>query len=203
MFDARPRRRPGPVPGSGSAILLLLTLVLGAGCAAKPATQDSSWPRDRAEISGIPLFPQEAYQCGPAALATVLVHFGDVVTPEEIAGEVFSSHRRGSLSLDLVLYARTRGFSAQWFKGEIADLTESVLAGEPLIVMVDNGVLGVSTFHFLVLTGYGPEGVVVHDGGPEKSVIPWSRFIRSWERTDSWTLRIRPEAHSHRSMGPS
>src|SRR5205085_8823167 len=61
--------------------------VLLQGCAiVAPQTSAllESWPHDlppRAEIADAPFFPQDEYQCGPAALATALVHFGVPVRP--------------------------------------------------------------------------------------------------------------------------
>jgi len=37
---------------------------------------------ERTELREVPFFPQEEFQCGPAALATVLAASGVKVTPE-------------------------------------------------------------------------------------------------------------------------
>ncbi|MDN6179672.1 MAG: PA2778 family cysteine peptidase [Halomonas subglaciescola] len=60
-------------PAGVLASLLLLTLLLG-GCAASPELRDSSYQTlpAHAELDDVPFYPQEKYQCGPAALATVL-----------------------------------------------------------------------------------------------------------------------------------
>ncbi|HHK0959736.1 TPA: hypothetical protein ACQQQD_006485, partial [Pseudomonas aeruginosa] len=47
---------------------LLLAALLG-GCAQPP--ESAALPA-RVELRDVPFFPQEAYQCGPAALATML-----------------------------------------------------------------------------------------------------------------------------------
>jgi len=41
------------------------------------------------ELDQSPFFPQEDFQCGPAALATTLNAVGIGVTPEELARQVF------------------------------------------------------------------------------------------------------------------
>ncbi|WNK19118.1 PA2778 family cysteine peptidase [Halomonas piscis] len=44
-----------------------------SGCATSPALKDSTYRLpERVELVNVPFFPQEKYQCGPAALATVL-----------------------------------------------------------------------------------------------------------------------------------
>ena len=53
------------------------------------------------ELTTVPFFPQEEYQCGPAALATVLTWTGVNVTPAELAPQVYLPERQGSLQLEI------------------------------------------------------------------------------------------------------
>ena len=61
------------------------------------------------ELTAVPFFPQEEYQCGPAALATVLNWSGVSVTPTELAPQVYLPERQGSLQLALIGAARRHG----------------------------------------------------------------------------------------------
>ena len=88
---------------AGAALAVAL-----AGCAASPSLKDglpASAPR-AIELDATPFFPQEEFQCGPAALATLLVASGVAVTPEALAPEVFIPVREGSLSIELIGAAR-------------------------------------------------------------------------------------------------
>ena len=49
------------------------------------------------ELSAVPFFAQEDYQCGPAALATSLAHFKVAVTPDDLVDKVYLPARQGSL----------------------------------------------------------------------------------------------------------
>src|SRR5207237_9306004 len=54
---------------------------------------------EHVELTQVPFFPQDEYQCGPAALATVLASSGVKVTPEELVAQVYIPERKGSLQI--------------------------------------------------------------------------------------------------------
>src|SRR5690606_4837809 len=68
-----------------AAPIALAALAL-AGCAAGPELKPAL---DTVELTAVPFFPQTEYQCGPAALATVLAHEGLAVTAEQLAPAVY------------------------------------------------------------------------------------------------------------------
>ena len=64
---------------------------------------------EKVELTQVPFFPQEEYQCGPAALATALASFGVKVTPEELVPQVYIPERKGSLQVEMLAAARRHG----------------------------------------------------------------------------------------------
>ncbi|MEW5726001.1 MAG: cysteine peptidase family C39 domain-containing protein, partial [Thermodesulfobacteriota bacterium] len=110
----------------------------------------------------MPAYSDRDRRCGPAALAAVLNFHGAGVSPGEAAGAVFREDLRGSLGLDLTLYARSLGYPARWLTGRPEELTKAAEAGLPLIVMLDRGLAGVARLHFIVAAGYGPVGVTLN-----------------------------------------
>lgn len=150
-------------------------------------------PSKSATIGEVPFFPQSRYQCGPASLAGVLKFYGDEIHPEEIADVIYRGDIRGTVSLDLALYPRQRGFASRWYNGSAEDLKRNVDRGAPLVVMVDRGLSRIRAHHFMVVTGYDSEGVIVNSGKSRGKVVPWGLFLRQWQRTQNWTLLITPE----------
>lgn len=144
-------------------------------------------------IANVPFFPQEKYQCGPAALAGVLNFWGEKISPEDIAQEIYSPTAKGTLNLDLLFYAQKRGFQAQQYQGSLEDLKRNISAGVPLILQVDFGFLVYEQTHFLVVVGYNSQGILVNSGLEEGKFIPTSSFLRIWVRANYWTLRITPK----------
>lgn len=142
-------------------------------------------------ITGVPFFPQDDYQCGPASLAAVLSFLGVTTTPEEIAGEIYSESARGTLNMDLALAAERRSLVAKVYRGSIDDIRQKIDAGQPLIALVDKGFSLFQANHFMVIIGYGKDHIVVNSGRRERFVIPLGEFLRSWERSGFWTLHVR------------
>ena len=171
---------------------VLYSFIIFQGCAAGPdnVTPEVSPSIGSGKVSKVPFYPQVSFQCGPASLAGVLNFFGEGVTPEEIADAIFRRDIRGTVTLDMVLYARKRGFFAEWYNGSVDDIRRSVDGRAPLIVMVDLGFASVSKNHFMVVVGYTPEGVIANSGKIREKLIPWKAFLARWNRTKRWALRI-------------
>jgi ABC-type bacteriocin/lantibiotic exporter with double-glycine peptidase domain len=172
-----------------------LLLLLSPGCAGRGGIGDIGvqTPEASKRVEGVPIHPQTAFECGPAALAGVLNFHGVQVEPEEIAQAIFRKDLRGTVTLDMILHARQRGLSADWYSGSVEDIQKAVDRDIPLITMVDYGFLNLSRYHYLVVVGYTPEGILAHTGRERESTIKWEDFLPQWERTEYWTLRIEPQ----------
>ena len=146
-------------------------------------------------ITGVPFIPQEEYQCGPAALAMVLQFYGAALGQEEIAQEIYLPSIRGTLNLDLELYARRRGFHARSFQGTLPRAKDELRRGHPLIVFQDLGVPLYPVPHFAVLLGYSDRArvVVLHSGLTAFRIVSYADFERSWGQRRAWGLLITPQ----------
>jgi predicted double-glycine peptidase len=173
----------------GTSFFFLVAALLYSSCAPPSAV---SHDESGHILERVPFFPQEAYQCGPASLASVLNYWGSQTTPEEIAGEIFSRGARGTLNLDMVLYAQRKGLKANQFRGSREKLKENIDAGRPVIVLVDLGIWVYRQGHFMVVIGYAEERVIVNSGREQRKFIPWSPFLKSWEKTKFWALLVTP-----------
>ena len=92
----------------------LFFLLLLTGCAATPQTDRlvDSIPESLVkpvELTQVPFFPQEQYQCGPAALATLLSFQGQNVDLNELTRQIYIPERKGSLQLELITASRSHG----------------------------------------------------------------------------------------------
>lgn len=144
-------------------------------------------------ISNVPFYPQEDYQCGPASLASVLSYWNRNADPEEIGKEIFSKPARGTLTIDMVLYAQKSGLHAQQFSGNMEALRSSIDSFQPLIVLVDYGISAFQRNHFMVVTGYTNDGVIVHSGKEQNKFLPEKNFLAAWKKTGYWTLLIKKQ----------
>jgi ABC-type bacteriocin/lantibiotic exporter with double-glycine peptidase domain len=143
-------------------------------------------------IKDVPFHTQKDFQCGPSSLAGVFNYYGKNISPSQIAEQIFEEKIRGTLSIDMVLYARHQGFVAEWYTGDLNDLRENIDNNFPLIVMIDLGLGPIQKPHFLVVVGYDSKGVIINSGTHQHKTVPWNRFHNQWNRSSLWTLRIHP-----------
>ncbi len=182
------RNGEGRLPLRGMSLVILFVISFHCGCASPPMLS----PKTTRMIEGVPFFPQEDFQCGPASLAGVLNYYGLRITPAEIAAEVFSRSARGTLDMDMVFYAQRKGMKAEQYAGSFEDLQGSLDSRRPLIVLIDQGFWVYQSHHFMVVVGYDKGGIVVNSGREENKFISLDSFLKTWEKTKFWTLRITP-----------
>lgn len=173
-------------------VLCLLTLALIIGCAgAGPQTATQKDPGALRIIANVPFYPQGEDQCGPASLAAVVNFWGIRATPEDVAKEVFSKSARGTLGIDMLLYARSKRLDASWYSGGPEDLRQNMDEGRPVIVLVDEGFSVFQVNHFMVVIGYNEDGFIVNSGREERKFVPLRSFMNMWEKTKFRTLVIK------------
>jgi len=171
------------------SIFFLLIFLSFCSCAGPSHIEDSKSLR---MISEVPFYRQESYQCGPASLAGVLNYWGTKVSPEQIAREIFSPSAGGTLNLDMILYAEKKGMKALHYQGSVDDIRSKIDLGYPVIVLIDLGFWLYQQNHFMVVVGYYEKGIVANSGKDRLKPIPLKDFIKTWERTNFWTLLVTP-----------
>jgi predicted double-glycine peptidase len=161
-----------------------------SACATVTPVPGDQKERDAHLVRSIPFYPQEDFQCGPASLAAVLTYWGIPVTPEQVAKDIYSNSAQGTLNIDMLLYAQSRGLAASQYQGGMDDLREKIDSGRPLIVLVDYGFSIIQANHFMVIVGYNERGVIANSGRDEMKFIGAEEFLASWGKTKYWTLLI-------------
>ena len=164
------------------------------GCSIRVSVTDPLLGESRAPQLRVPFFADSSDQCGPAALASVLVYWGSFAPPEALREEIYLRSIRGSLGLDLLMAAERRGYEATSYLGSITRVVEEIDAGHPIIALLDTGSWIFSKGHFVVITGYdlSRRGIYVHSGSTSDQFVSFDAFIDAWKTTGYWTLRIVP-----------
>jgi hypothetical protein len=182
--------------GNAGIISLVLLLPLMVGCAhfSHELNSQSVLPLPESmEIFSVPFYPQEDYQCGPAALAMVLQWTETTVGPHDIIPKVFVPLRKGSLQPALMSAARHHNRLAYPIKG-IKPLLTELAAGHPVIILHNLGLQWFPRWHYSVALGYHlTEGIVImHSGQEARRRMSWQLFMRTWKRADYWGLVVLP-----------
>lgn len=172
-----------------AALLALAGFI--SGCAADPfqAVSHAGIPA-AIELADTPFFPQEDFQCGPAALATVLVDSGVTVHPDELTPRVYLPQRQGSLQPELLAATRHYDRIPYVIPPELSALLAEVSQGRPVLVLQNLGVEAFPAWHYAVVVGYAREQreVILRSGIDERRVTSAATFARTWRRGGNWGL---------------
>ena len=181
----------------GAALLwvLLFTLV---GCAGRASYDRASLQEQvppRVEVTGVPFFPQEVHQCGPAALSMALQWSGLKVTPDSLANEVYTPSRKGSLQMAMIGGARRNGRIA-YVISHFDTLFLELSAGHPVIILQNLGLSWYPQWHYAVAVGYDfqEDVVFLRSGRTERLAMALGTLEKTWSRSGYWGLLVlRPE----------
>jgi hypothetical protein len=168
-----------------------------SGCASGPPVAHLDEPYGgvaAVELASTPFFPQQAYQCGPAALATVLVTSGVAVTPQELTTKIYLPERRGSLQTELIAASRRYERVPYALAPNLNAMLKELQGGNPVLVLQNLGINLIPRWHYAVVIGYVPEdhALILRSGTERRRTTDINRFLRSWRRAGNWALVIFP-----------
>ena len=183
------------LPHNARAAALLIVLGLAGGCASIPDTVRSYGPGSaQVELTEVPFYPQEKYQCGPAALATVLSHAGAAATPEELVQRVYLPGRSGTLQAEMLAGVRAAGYIPYQIDGKLEAVAQELAGGRPVLVLQNLGVSWYPRWHYAVAVGIDPvkETVILRSGTDARRITSTDTFLRTWRRSDYWAVVVLP-----------
>lgn len=177
--------------------VLLLTLGLLGACARSPVVpvEHAQLP-ERVELTEVPFFAQQDYQCGPAALATMLVHQGIDATPERLVNQVYIPERKGSLQVEMVAAARAHDLVVYPLAPRLEAVLAEVAAGNPVLVLQNLAFDHWPQWHFAVVVGYDLENqtITLRSGTTRRWTGSFRQFARSWVKGDRWAVvTVKPD----------
>ena len=173
-------------------------LALVTGCASlfpqtaqlRNGLPDSLPPK--VELKEVPFFAQTEYQCGPAALATVLAASGERVTPEELVPQVYIPERKGSLQVEMLAAARRHGRVSYQLAPRFDDLLRELAAGNPVVVLQNLGIR--DGWHYAVAVGYDYDDaeLILRSGDKQRETMRFWTHEFVWMRSGYWAMVAMP-----------
>jgi tetratricopeptide (TPR) repeat protein len=163
-------------------------MLMLAGCVARgPVMSGKS-----TELVQTPFFPQKKFQCGPAALATVLTASGAAVTADALSSSLYIPARRGSLQVEMLATPRSYGRLAMPLPRAPETLIAELEAGRPVLVLHNYGLPFWPRWHYAVLLGYDPhrDVFVLRSGLKRRQEMRTRRFMVAWHYGGRWAMVV-------------
>lgn len=182
-----------------AAALACIALAL-AGCASpQMAGLQERWPDavpDKAAIASVPFYPQEDYQCGPAALAMAAGAAGTTLFPEALVEQVYLPARQGSLQLEMLAAGRRYGMLSYRIRPGMDALLQEIAAGNPVIVLQNLSFSFAPVWHYAVVIGFDRNRnmLMMHSGRTQGMEMSMFTFERTWARAGHWAMLMLPPA---------
>lgn len=170
----------------------LLLAAIGAaclfsGCSLHQTTGTGKVPVSDIELTDTPFFPQEEYQCGPAALATLLVSTDVATLPDLLSPDLFIPKRQGTLQLEIIGSIRHHNRVPYQIRPEMDAITAELETGRTVLVLQNLGLKTLPTFHYAVVIGILRDGrVILRSGTTERLLMEMDDFLATWEKAGKW-----------------
>lgn len=141
-------------------------------------------------LDSVPFYAQEQYQCGPAALATVLQASRVSVLPDALVSQVYVPSREGSLQVEMLAAARRYGRIAYTLPPSLEALLGELQSGRPVLVMQNLGLERLAQWHYAVVVGYdlADKKLILRSGMVKEYRLALSTFERTWQRAEHWAV---------------
>src|ERR1700732_2496297 len=153
----------------------------------------------------VPFVKQKKDGCGAASIAMVMQYWqaqqgqpgNDSSDASQIQRTLYSAKAPRIFASDMELYFQENRFRTFTIRGEWEDLKQHLDKGRPLIVAlkpVARKPASGGALHYVVVTGLGPEMVMVNDPAQRK-LLQQDRpsFEREWSAAGKWTLLVLPQ----------
>ena len=167
---------------------IVIAVSLISGCVFK--ANQSELNARYVNLKSTPFFPQSDYQCGPAALSTLLVSSGVQVTPNSLVAKVYIPKRKGSLQIEMIAATREYGRVPYLLNPVFSNIVDELHQGRPVLVFQNLGWRIKPVWHYAVVIGYDPdaEELLLRSGTTANKRLSVNKFMRSWQRAGSWAF---------------
>lgn len=163
------------------------------GCSTIPPSVSSYGPAPSPiELVDTPFYPQERFQCGPAALTTVLTASGVATTLDAVSRQVYLPARQGSLQTEILAASRAAERVPYVLAPGLSSITAELAMGRPVLILQNLGVSWAPRWHYAVVVGAdaGSNQIILRSGTDERRVMRTPVFLRTWKRSNFWAMSI-------------
>jgi hypothetical protein len=174
-----------------SAVCLLL-----CGCTTLFTPRSQHTTAGATAIDNMPMLRWGIESCGAGSLSTVLQHYGDKTTMQQL-DDTLTKVRGGVMTVDMLLAARQKGFDAKLVTGDRTTIADELAAGRPVILMlkvVDALGRHYDFFHYVVADGIDPDGGLIRTqfGDGRARWVKFAKLENAWAGGGHAAILIHP-----------
>lgn len=189
------------------SLLIALTTALSACVVRGPFIPRNLAPgaQTRVELESTPFFPQKKYQCGPAALATVLGASSAAATPSALVPLVYLPARHGSLQVEMQAAPRKFGRLSYLLSPNMDSILAELNAGRPVIVLHNYGLPILPRWHYAVVIGYDAlrDRFLLRSGTKRRQEWRVRTFMVAWHNGGRWAMVVLRPGETPASANPT
>jgi len=159
----------------------------------EPVSENSQTLKRTVVIEVVPFVKQKDEFCGPAAISAVMEFYGEKISQEEIAEQVYIPELNGALISDMENFAKNKGYKVESKNGDLESIKSLINENIPVILLVDRGKWKVSVPHYYVIYGYDENTNVFihHKGFNSAQEINFSKLDKEWKKMNRLMLVVR------------
>lgn len=169
-------------------VAIILSISVLNGCAALSDFQGNgvvSQEKNKVQVNLLAIKQQEKMDCGAACLVTVMNHWGENVSQQDIKKKLGATPKRGYTLGALQNVAQEYGFVAYVFSGNLDEVKRQCQLGRPCIVLLK---IGSERIHSVVvynvtsnpLEAGKPQILVMDPANGRVNTIPAGIFLPRW-----------------------
>lgn len=174
------------------ALLIALACALPAACSINPPLElgDKLPPGSSLLLEHVPFYPQQAFQCGPAALAGALGAAGIASSPASLAPRVYLPGREGSLQAELMAATRRAGAIPYPVDTSPQALFAQLRQGSPVLVLQNLQTRSFPVWHYALVVGYevADNTIYLNSGTVQNLEQQAPAFLRTWDWAGRWGM---------------
>jgi hypothetical protein len=178
---------------AGRLTLLLLACLCLPACSGPSALQQAlgALP-ERVELTGVPAFPENAYQGVPSALSSLLVQQGVDTSPGQVAKQLHLPEQQEQVQENMLKQINANGLLVYSLQPKLADVLKQVAAGYPVLVRFDQGFGLIKMPRYAVLIGYDREEqtLLLRSGSDRRWSTGFSSFDSAWQEAGAWAILL-------------
>ena len=177
-------------------VWVLITLLLLNGCVQEePYLLDKSYGSSHIKV---PFIPPRSDLCAATSLEMISLYWQSKtsyvshLSREKLDGRTLIPGKGGTLQVELMATARANGLLVYLLPPTFKALLSELEKEHPIIVLVNRGYSWYPLWHYVTVTGYNRDNILMHFSDKADEALSIDTFKSLWKRSENWGVILLP-----------